>query len=335
MIRAQDAPPGALESSLRLLADPTRLRILALLGAEELSVGELSRALALSQSRVSNHLRLLREAGLLSERRAGTSRFLSANRPHAAGPLSQRLWSVLREELSGLASYEADRVRLAQVLAERHTSDAEIFDRMAGEWDKLAGAFETGCARERAAAHLLPRDLVAADLGCGTGYMATALLGRAARLICVDRSQAMLEEAHSRLTPLARGTRIELRRGELDRLPIEDAELDAAVAGLVLHHLPSLDAACAEMRRVLRPGGTLAILELAPHKEEWMRTELADRHLGLEPTEVLAALGRAGLVDLLLDPLEDRYRPRRQDADPDDASVSLSLYVVRARAPQT
>ncbi len=331
---ATETRSADLESSLRLLADPTRLRILALLDAEELSVGELCRALDLAQSRVSNHLRLLREVDLLLERRVGTSIFLRLDLPRASNGVAGRLWEVVRRESAALPEHAADRIRLEKIRAGRRDERA-FFDRLAGEWDKLAGAFETGRARERACAHLLPAELVVADLGCGTGYVAEALWTHASRLICVDSSAGMLAEAQKRLARRGDGPQIEFRAGELDRLPIADGELDGLVCAMVLHHLPALDGAVSEMRRVLKPGGTAVALELAPHHEAWMRAELGDRHLGLEPTEVLAAFERAGFVDVVLDPLEDRYRPRRRDAKTDDDPVSLSLYIVRGRAPRS
>ena len=304
--------------------------MLALLDAEELAVGELSRALDLAQSRVSNHLRILREAGLLRERHVGTSTFL---RLAEGDGLAGRLWESVRSETDALPEHGADRVRLAAVLAARGEEEA-FFDRLAGDWDKLAGAFETGRARERVGAHLLPARFVAADLGCGPGTMAESLLGISSRLICVDRSEGMLAEAETRLRRRAGATALEFRRGELDALPIADGELDGLVAGMVLHHLPTLDAAVSEMRRVLAPGGAAVVLELAPHRQAWMRTELGDRHLGLPHDEVLGAFERAGFTDLVLDPVEDRYRPRRPGA-PEDEAVSLSLYIVRGRVPGT
>lgn len=327
---------GNVGGALRLFSDSTRLRMLAVLEVAELSVGELSRTLDLSQSRVSNHLRILRASGLLLERRVGTSTYLRLERPggKAAAPegVAARVWSVLRTELDELPEHGADRIRLEAVLAARLGDDA-LFDRMAGEWDKLAGAFTTGRARERAALHLMPPDFVVADLGCGTGYMAEALLESAGRVICVDRSDAMLDEARKRLSRRAPRARIEFRRGRLDALPIEDQELDGLVVGMVLHHLDELDPAILEMRRVLKPGGTAAVLELAPHHETWMRAELGDRHLGVPATDILAAFERAGFEDPLLDPVEDHYRPRRSGTDTSGDPVSLSLYIARGRRP--
>ncbi len=322
--------PGAI---LKLLADPTRLRILALLEREELAVGELSRALGMAQSRVSNHLRLIREAGLLGERHAGTKTFLHL--PLEAGPgLAGRLWAELRGELDGLPEHAADLVRLERVLAERE-GQGSFFDRYAGEWDKRAGGFATGLGRERALTHLLPDGLVVADLGCGTGYLAQALLGQAARLICVDASEPMLAEAERRLgrNGDARATEVEFRQGDLDALPISDAEVDGALAGMVLHHLPAPDAALAEMRRILKPGGSAVVLELLPHRETWMRDALGDRHLGLEPSDVVAAFQRAGLEQVTLDPVSDRYQPERPE-EHGGGAADLGLYLVRGRRPR-
>ena len=327
---------------LRVLSDGTRLRALALLAREELSVGELSRCLAMTQSRVSNHLRVLREHDLLIERRSGTSTFLRA--ALGSGPAdsaADRLWAAVAPDLDALPEAEADRLRLQGVLAERNADDAAFFDRMAGDWDKVGALFARGQARQRAAAHLLPAGLTFADLGCGTGYVARALVGLCSRLVCIDRSEGMLEEAEKRLRDLgAAGTELEFRRGELDALPLEDGELDGAVAAMVLHHLPELDPALREMRRALKPGGTLSVVDLMPHREAWMHADLGDRHLGLDPTEVQAALSRVGFTDLRVEPLDDRYCPVPTAQQPgtdsrDGESVALPLYLVRGRVPQS
>lgn len=328
------ATTTSLTGLLKVLGDPTRLRILGLLECEELSVGELSRALAMAQSRVSNHLRVLRETELLVERHAGKSTFLR----HALvsgdgaqrGPegFAGRLWLTLRERLSSLPEHSADLLRLDGVLAERRP-DGDFFDRVAGEWDKIRGDFASGQARQRAAASLIARETVIADLGSGTGYMADALTGLVDRVLCVDRSLGMLAEAQKRFARRPEGAQVEFRVGELDALPLADGEVDGVLAGMVLHHLPSPHAAVREMRRSLRPGGRLAILELAPHKEGWVRESLGDRHLGLEPQDIVAALERAGFEEARVEPVDDHYQP----ISPDGGRVSLSLYLVRARVP--
>lgn len=322
-------------SLLKLLGDPTRLRMLALLDREELSVGELSRALGLAQSRVSNHLRLLRDAGLLAERHAGASTFLrrTANGQNGNGhgdALASRLWSALAGALAAIPEHEADLVRLEEILTARRRRSGAFFDRVASQWDERGVAFATGQARQRVAVHLLSEELVVADLGCGTGYFASALVGHCARLVCVDQSEGMLDEARKRLRAVARGTELEFRRGELDALPIGDGEVDAVVAGMVLHHVAELDAPLREMRRILRAGGTAVVVELAPHGETWMQEELGDRHLGLAPADVHQGFLRAGFADVALDPIDDRYSPK----SPTGRKVELSLYAVRGRVPR-
>ena len=327
-------------TALKLLAEPTRLRILALLEREELSVGELCKALSMAQSRVSNHLRLLRDAGCLGERHAGTSTFVHLALGEKGNGLTGRLWHEIRAELESLPEHAADLVRLERVLAARQ--DTGFFDRRAGDWDKLAGGFRSGLGRERAVSHLLSPDLVVADLGCGTGYIGAATLGRIGRLISVDRSERMVAEARESLTRAARGyegTELEFRAGSLEALPLADAEVDGVLAGLVLHHLADLDAPLAEARRVLRPGGACVVLELAPHKETWMRSSLGDRHLGLDPSDVVDAFRRAGFEDVVLDPVDDRYCPERPAlADGADGTgggcAELELYIVRGRRPR-
>ncbi|MEZ5976761.1 MAG: metalloregulator ArsR/SmtB family transcription factor [Planctomycetota bacterium] len=314
----------ALPHLLRLLADGTRLRILALLVREELSVGELSRALGLAQSRVSNHLRQLRESGLLSERHAGKHTHLRVAR--RGDGTAARLWAAVEDGLTDLPEHAADLARLDRVLAERE-HDADFFERVAGNYDKFAVRFETGQARQRTAAHLVARELVVADVGCGTGYMTQPFAGLVRRAICVDRSEAMLERARERLS--GSGLDLEFRLGELDALPLADGEVDAVVAGMVLHHLADLDAAFAETFRVVAPGGRAVVLELFPHTQDWMHETLGDRTLGLAPTDVAKAMERAGFTDVFIDAVDDRYAPE----GPDGRTASLPLYLVRGTRP--
>lgn len=323
--------PTPLPIFLKALADPTRLRALGLLDLEELSVGDLARGLGMTQSRVSNHLRVLREAGLLVERHEGTSIHLRPALEPSGDSYPCRVWSGLREGLATLPEHQADRARLAGLLAQRRAESQEFFDRVAGDWDELGAHFSRGQARERAAACLLPEGLNLGDLGCGTGYFGRSLLGLAHRLVAVDRSPGMLEEAGRRLGTAAGGTIIDLRLGELDDLPIETDELDGALAGMVLHHLENPSGALREMFRAVRPGGSAVVVELSPHREDWLRESLGDRHLGLDPGDVVAAFRRAGFVHVQLNELDDRYQPAPPDGGP---PADLSLFTVRGHVPR-
>ncbi|MBL6720196.1 MAG: metalloregulator ArsR/SmtB family transcription factor [Planctomycetes bacterium] len=324
------APSADLPGLLRVFADATRLRILALLAREELTAGELARCLDQAPSRVSNHLRVLREHDLLQERRVGTTIHLRGAGASGSALAAQLLETVLPSILSG-PDHEADAGRLAQVLAARAVPE-DFFDRVAGEYDKRGALFASGQARQRTVASLLQPGLVLADLGCGTGYMARALAPLASRLICVDQSEAMLAEAQENLRALPPTTAVEFRQGALDALPLDDASLDGAVMGMVLHHLEDAHGALVEVLRALRPGGTFAVLELAPHREAWVQETLGDRHLGLPTTEVVRTLERAGFQDVHVEPVDDRYCPR---PGADEAPAALPLYIVRARKAPT
>src|SRR5690606_31878854 len=164
---------------------------------------------------------------LLTERRAGPSSFLSlriASDGAAGAPadedveLAHRVWSAVRGDLAASGEHAADLERLARLLADRRTRSAEFFDRVAGQWDTIGTDFSSGQARQRAIASLLAPGLVVADLGCGTGYLARALVGLAGRIVCVDRSEGMLDEAQRQLGALPPGVMLELRQGELDAL---------------------------------------------------------------------------------------------------------------------
>src|SRR5688572_6067436 len=169
------AVEAELTNVLKVVADPTRLRILGLLAREELSVGELARAVAMMQSRVSNHLKVLRECGMLEERREGASVLVRLARGQG---MPDDLWAVIESRLASVEGRANDLERLEQVLEDRRKRSRQFFDRVAPEWDVVGSEFKRGIARWRALGSLVPSGLVVADVGCGTGYMAREI-GRA------------------------------------------------------------------------------------------------------------------------------------------------------------
>ena len=307
---------------LKILADEIRLRVLGLLAREELGVGELARILHLSPSRLANHLRILREAGLVLDRKEGTWRFVRLN---LDGALPRDLWTVVEGHLAPSPRFTADLERLRLVLDERRTRSRAFFDRMAPLWDTIGSDFQTGAARQRVAASLLPSDLAVADVGSGTGYLSAALDGLVGRLILVDHSPAMLRKARRNLD--GSSTRIEYRQGELDDLPLENAEVDGLVAGMVLHHVPDLRAFLREAERVLKPGGVMCIEDLLPHRQAWMRESMADLRLGIDPEELASRAAEAGFEACIIEHPEDAYTP----TSPDGEQVRLPLFILRAR----
>jgi ubiquinone/menaquinone biosynthesis C-methylase UbiE/DNA-binding transcriptional ArsR family regulator len=310
---------------LKLLSDPTRLRLLALLDGQELAAGELARAIAMSPSRVSNHLKLLREGGLLEERREGAFTYARLALPDEG---ARELWQALRARIAELEEAADDRARLDAVLEERRRKSARFFDAMAVRWDAIGREFTRGTARLHALSALVPPGLVVADVGCGTGYQAEALARVAARVICVDHSTGMLARARANLASVAE--RIELRPGELHDLPLQDGEVDAVFAHMVLHHLVDPTAALAEMRRALKPGGRLAVVDLLPHKHERLVAQLGDVKLGLDRHELARRLQRAGFDDVETRELDDRYRVEAPEGPP----AELELFLATARRPR-
>jgi ubiquinone/menaquinone biosynthesis C-methylase UbiE/DNA-binding transcriptional ArsR family regulator len=315
------ASNGTVLDVLRVLGDPTRLRILALLAQAELAVGELARALGMSQSRVSNHLKILRDADLLVERRAGSFSYCRLNVPTGA---PGDLWRALSPGLEALDERKADNRRLAAVLADRADSRS-FFDRIAGDWDLIGSDFARGTGRLEAISCLAPRGLVVADVGCGTGYLSRALARRVARVICVDTSAAMLDKARENLRGVPAA--LEFRPGSMEQLPLADGEVDAAFAHMVLHHLTDMAAGLREMVRVVRPGGEVVCVELLPHHESWMHDSMADTRLGVDPAALAADFRSAGLPDPEHEILDDAYLVEH----PSGRKISLPLFLMRGR----
>jgi ArsR family transcriptional regulator len=282
-----------LQKVFKTLADPTRVRVLALLEREELAVQELMDVLGMAQSRVSRHLAILREAGLLSDRRDGTYVFYRLDLP-ASGPWRDT-WKLVRSELAEDPTHHRDLAALAEVMENRAARTRTFFDSVGPEWDALRKVFHDDTLRARAISRLVPTGLTVADIGTGTGILASELATLGLRVIALDHSQRMLDAAEANLAR-AGIEGVELRRGEASHLPLADAEVDAALAHMVLHYLPSPAEAIREMARVVKPGGVVVAIDFVQHEHEWMRQELGVAWLGFALDEVaqwfeLAELG--------------------------------------------
>jgi ArsR family transcriptional regulator len=296
--RAATSHLSGLQQVFKTFADPTRLRILALLEGEELAVQDLMEVLGMAQSRVSRHLAILRGAGLLRDRRDGTFvhyRFA----PPDAGPWRES-WELARRSLEADPTRERDAAALARVLEGRAARSRSFFDAVGPEWDSLRKVFNDEALRAGAIARLVPPGLRVADVGTGTGVLALDLARLGLEVVAIDRSQRMLDAARAKLAAAAVAG-VELRRGDASALPLPDAELDAAFAHMVLQYLPSPGEALREMARVVRPGGVVVIVDFVRHDRDWMREELGVQWLGFEEPEVRAFFGDAGLTDFRLD----------------------------------
>lgn len=314
-----------LPKTLKLLSDPTRLRLLGLLAEAELSVQELCAITGLQQSRISNHLSLLKRSQLVRDRREGSWSFHSLVEPSPDAALTPSLFDAVVVPFLNGEQGQRDKQALAAVLERRRQQSRSAHDALAERWVEVGQAFAHGSLRQEIMAQALPPGFVVADLGCGTGFLTAALAQRTARVIAVDHSEKMLHTARQRQPDGG----VEFRRGELDALPLADAEVDAVFANLVWHHLPDFAAAAAEAFRVLKPGGVCVVSDLLPHEAEWMREQMGDLRLGLKPEQVQAALLRAGFRELHCETAADRYRVTAPDAE----TIDLPLFLVRGRRP--
>lgn len=282
----------------RLLGDDARLRVLRLLDAERMNVSELTGILGIAQSGVSRHLGLLKEAGLVEEDRDGGFsyyRIAPAVREglNGFGPV----WPLLQAqfEATGAAAVgRADDARLAEIRRVRK----ENFDAHAGpdtnERQLVPG--RSWAAWSRVLGHLLPTVRVA-DLGCGEGYLTIEASRWASKVIAVDRSTAVLDRAKE-LATRRRVLNVTWKKGELEKLPIEDASVDVALLSQALHHASDPARAIAEAARIVVPGGRVLVLDLREHGETWVRERLGDRWTGFSEEKLRGLLRDAGLEQI-------------------------------------
>lgn len=275
---------------LKALADETRLRLFHLTRTYELNVNEIVQTMGMGQSRISRHLKILTEAGLLAARRDGMWTFYRANTEGEAG----RFAAAIGGAEGGL--FPQDLARARRVQDERRRESRRFFDAVAGDWRDMKRSLIGDAALNPFILRHVPRCVVAADLGCGSGDLLPVLRKKAARVIGVDRSPRMLEEARRRHLADSRRGALELRLGDLERLPLRDGEVDCAVICLALHHLPDPGEGIGEASRVLKPDGTLVVVEWIAHHDESLRARFQDRWLGFEPAILERWLVRAGLT---------------------------------------
>lgn len=286
-------PPAALGEMLgwmNSLADATRARTLRLVERHELSVAELCAVLQAPQSTVSRHLKVLADEGWVHARPEGTSR-LYGMASDRLDPAARRLWALLREQTAGTVLAGQDDQRLQSVLGERRSRSQAFFSSAAGQWDRLRSEMYGEGLDRFAIAGLLDPDWTVGDLGCGTGPWAEMLAPFVHQVIAVDSSTAMLKAARARLSEYEN---VEVRRGDLEALPIDERSLDAATICLVLHHAPDPGAVLHEAARVLGDGGRLLLIDMFTHEREEYQRQMGHVWLGFEPDQIETWLADAG-----------------------------------------
>ena len=285
--------------TLKTLSDPTRLRLLALVMREELSVAELQEILGMGQSRISSQLALLRQAGLVSDRREGKKAFYSL-RPNLA-PRHLALLKAAAEAVGELPAMAEDRENLDRVLLKRRRVSEQYFNLIAGRLGRNHCPGRSWEAIGRLALRLVP-PVVVADLGAGEGLISQLIARNAKQVWCIDNSPRMVEVG----TELARKndlTNLTYKLGDIEQVPLPDESVDLAILSQALHHARHPQRAVDEAHRILRPGGQLLILDLAEHGFERARELYADHWLGFKESALEAFLKKAKFVKIEVAPV--------------------------------
>jgi ArsR family transcriptional regulator len=271
--------------SLRLAADPNRLRLLLLLEQEELSVAELQEILAKGQSQISTHLAQLKQAGLVDDRRTGKNAFY-----HLTAP--SELMDLLRKAAAEVPEAVQDRQALRLALRKRQDKMRRYFDELAGKFGRqyVPGRSWKGIAE--ALIRLMP-PMVIADLGAGEGTISQLMAERAKKVIAIDNSEKMVEFG-SELAKKHGISNLEYRLGDLEDVPIRTGTVDLAFLSQALHHARHPERALSEAWRILKPGGRIAILDLNRHNFEEAREMYADLWLGFTELEMERMIKAAG-----------------------------------------
>jgi ubiquinone/menaquinone biosynthesis C-methylase UbiE len=310
----------AILDHLSALADTTRSRLLLLLDRHELTVSELCGIMQLPQSTVSRHLKALADTGWIAARAEGTSNLYAMTRDEL-DPSARRLWALVREQVGPTPAAAQDQRRVNTVLAERRSKSQEFFSSSAGQWDRLRDELFGERFHLAALPAFADAEWTVGDLGCGTGQMTAALAPFVKHVLAVDASAAMLQAARKRLQSFEN---VELRRGELEALPIDDGRLDAAMLVLVLHHLPEPELALRDVSRVLKPHGRLLIVDMLPHERESYRQQMGHVWLGFSDEHVRRILNESGFGGVRVVPLS-----------PDPKSKGPGLFVATANKRST
>lgn len=286
-------PSMSVAGRLGTLSESVRLRLLRLLEAEELTVGEVAKVVQMPQSTVSRQLKVLGDAGWLVKRSEGTATLYRMVLDDL-GVWDRSIWLAVREGLGEGPEYREDARRLKAVVAARRLDSQAFFGRVAGEWDDVRNELFGRGFTAQGLLGLLPRDWTVADVGCGTGNVAELLAPWVKRVIAVDRSEPMLAAARKRL---AGSKNLEFVEGEVSRLPLGDGAVDAAVCVLVLHHVEEPTGAVRELARVVKRGGTVLIMDMVEHGREEYRRMMGHVHLGFARGEMEEMMRSAGLRD--------------------------------------
>ncbi len=271
--------------SLKLLSDPTRIRILLLLSTESLNVAELQEILGMGQSRISTQLSQLRQEGLVTSARSGKNNVYAMSAPDS-------LMQVARQAADEIPEVDADARTLAHILRKRRDTTRAYFDALAGKFGKSYVPGRSWKSLAEAMLKILNYNVVA-DLGAGEGTLAQMMAPRAEKVIAIDNSPKMVEFG-KQLAKDHGFSNLEYRLGDIESPPIDDGSVDLAIFSQALHHAEHPEKALASAYRILAPGGLVIVLDLLQHSFEQARDLYADTWLGFSEVELYKMMEKAG-----------------------------------------
>lgn len=276
----------------KILADSTRLRLLRILRQGDFTVQDLMQILAMGQSRISRHLLLMSEAGLLQVEKQGTWRYY---RLAPDNEIFLEFWPLIEKRFNGLIKQNEDAGAVSRIMTERRKRSQEFFDRHAREWDSLHVELLNLPDYQDTLLAMLPPGGLVVEVGVGSGSLLPMLASRANRTIGIDQSPSMVALARETVAQYHLGDRVEVRLGEMSYLPFPDASAQAVVMNQVLHHAEQPGEVLKEVNRVLNADGILVIADLTRHEHDWARERLADQWLGFSLQELESWLDDAGM----------------------------------------
>ena len=276
-------------NSLKIISDPTRLRILHLLDDHELSVADLQEILNMGQSRISTQLSHLKNEHLATDRRVGKNNLYTANIP-------EKLIPIIEAAVTELPEVQDDQAALKHLLSKRSDKSKAYFDQLAGKFGKQYVPGRSWKALAEALLKILNYDVVA-DLGAGEGTLSQLLAQRAKKVIAIDTSEKMVEFG----TKLAKEhdlPNLEYRLGDITAPPIDNEAVDLAIFSQALHHAERPCTALREAMRILKPGGAIVILDLLQHNFEQAKELYYDIHLGFSEVDLFSMLSETGFTNI-------------------------------------
>jgi ubiquinone/menaquinone biosynthesis C-methylase UbiE len=282
---------NSIVDKMKAMGDPTRLRLLALLQDQELTVGSLVEILLMAQSGISRHLKVLLDARLVELRRAGTSSYY-----RIADEIDDDILNYLGRVWASDDTFQADRIKRKKVLDERRKKALTYFESVADEWDEITSSYFPDESRRDAALALLDPKATIVDIGCGTGKSAAMIAPFVGKVIGIDHSRAMLAKAKERAKEIG-VKNVDFRVADWHKLPLKANSADAAWSTMALHHEEDPTILLKELVRVVKPGGVVLIVDLRKHDYDWLRDEMHDVWLGFEEADIKRFFRKSGLSD--------------------------------------